>query len=119
MSAPERWLITGGCGFIGTNLIERLLADGKQVRVFDNLTVGSRDSLGAISKFAEVTDGAEWSSGVQLMVRVELCNHCERLWFMIRKPELVGLAVAAPLRSIRHRQGPVRYACAYNTITNQ
>ena len=68
MSAPERWLITGGCGFIGTNLIERLLADGKQVRVFDNLTVGSRDSLGAISKFAEVTDGAEWSSGVQLMV---------------------------------------------------
>ncbi|MDB4775536.1 NAD-dependent epimerase/dehydratase family protein [bacterium] len=68
MSAPARWLITGGCGFIGTNLIERLLADGKQVRVFDNLTVGSRDSLGAISKFAEVTDGAEWSSGVQLMV---------------------------------------------------
>ncbi len=68
MSSPARWLITGGCGFIGTNLIERLLADGKQVRVFDNLTVGSRDSLGAISKFAEVTDGAEWSSGVQLMV---------------------------------------------------
>lgn len=68
VSAPKRWLITGGCGFIGTNLIERLVADGKQVRVFDNLTVGSRDSLGAISRFTEVTDGAEWSNGVQLMV---------------------------------------------------
>jgi UDP-glucose 4-epimerase len=68
MTAPERWLITGGCGFIGTNLIERLLAEGRKVRVFDNLTVGSRDSLRDVSDFDEVADGATWSNGVQLMV---------------------------------------------------
>src|SRR5437868_557210 len=31
-------LITGGCGFIGTNLAHRLLADGRRVMLFDNLS---------------------------------------------------------------------------------
>jgi CDP-paratose 2-epimerase len=31
-------LITGGAGFIGTNLADRLLADGRQVRIYDNLS---------------------------------------------------------------------------------
>jgi CDP-paratose 2-epimerase len=31
-------LITGGAGFIGTNVAARLLADGRRVRVFDNLS---------------------------------------------------------------------------------
>lgn len=68
MSTPKRWLITGGCGFIGTNLIEKLLAERAQIRVFDNLSVGSRDSLGAVSEFEEILDGDRWGDGVQLMV---------------------------------------------------
>lgn len=31
-------LITGGCGFVGTNLADRLLRSGRRVRVFDNLS---------------------------------------------------------------------------------
>ena len=34
----EYTLITGGCGFIGTNLAQRLLADGERVCVLDNLS---------------------------------------------------------------------------------
>ena len=68
MSAPRRWLITGGCGFIGTNLIERLAAAGCSVRVLDDLSVGTREALGAVSSFADITDGSEWSDGVDLMV---------------------------------------------------
>jgi len=49
----KRVLVTGGCGFIGTNLIPVLLDNGIAVRVFDNLSVGSRDSLNAVCDFQE------------------------------------------------------------------
>ena len=40
------WLITGGCGFIGSNLADRLLLQGEQVVLFDNLSrIGSNDNL--------------------------------------------------------------------------
>jgi len=39
------WLITGGCGFIGSSLTEQLLNIGHQVRIVDNLTVGKPSAL--------------------------------------------------------------------------
>ena len=42
----NRWLITGGCGFVGTNLANALLAKGVDVVIFDNLSrIGSHDNL--------------------------------------------------------------------------
>lgn len=38
-------LITGGAGFVGSNLAERLLADGHRVTVFDDLSAGSLEFL--------------------------------------------------------------------------
>ncbi len=38
----RRVLITGGAGFIGSNLGDRLLADGVEVVVYDNFTTGQR-----------------------------------------------------------------------------
>ena len=38
-------LITGGAGFIGSHLADRLLAAGCHVRVLDNLSTGLRENL--------------------------------------------------------------------------
>lgn len=38
-------LVTGGLGFIGSHLVDRLLADGWDVRVLDNLLTGNRSNL--------------------------------------------------------------------------
>src|SRR3990167_10826785 len=36
----SHYLVTGGAGFIGTNLVKQLLASGHQVRVLDNYSAG-------------------------------------------------------------------------------
>jgi UDP-glucose 4-epimerase len=41
----ERVLVTGGCGFIGANLVPQLLADAKSVRVLDDLRTGRTEYL--------------------------------------------------------------------------
>jgi len=40
-----RVIVTGGCGFIGSNLVERLVRDGHEVVVFDDLSTGSLKNI--------------------------------------------------------------------------
>lgn len=42
-------LITGGAGFIGSHLAERLLADGARVTIIDDLSTGTRANLAAVA----------------------------------------------------------------------
>jgi UDP-glucose 4-epimerase len=54
-SRPIKWLITGGCGFIGTNLVKNLLDEGGHIiRIIDNLSVGSREDLSRVCEFSEI-----------------------------------------------------------------
>jgi len=39
---PRRHFITGGCGFIGSHLVDRLRSAGQQVTVYDNVSSGKR-----------------------------------------------------------------------------
>ncbi len=48
-----RVLVTGGCGFIGANLVPILLEQGLDVRVYDNLSNGGPDRVPG----AEVVEG--------------------------------------------------------------
>jgi UDP-glucose 4-epimerase len=52
----KTYLVTGGCGFIGVNLIPRLVERGKQVRVLDNLSLGRREDVEALGVDLHVGD---------------------------------------------------------------
>jgi UDP-glucose 4-epimerase len=52
-----RCLVTGGSGFIGSNLVDALLARGDQVTVVDDLSTGRRENLeGALAAGAELVE---------------------------------------------------------------
>jgi UDP-glucose 4-epimerase len=53
----KRALVTGGAGFIGSHLVEGLLARGYQVRVLDNFATGRRENLTHIATEIELLEG--------------------------------------------------------------
>ena len=55
---PRRWLVTGSAGFIGSHLLEALLALDQEVVSIDNFATGHRDNL---SEVRAVVTRAQWA----------------------------------------------------------
>jgi len=51
------YLVTGGAGFIGSNIVEALVGAGKPVRVLDNLSNGRRENLASFGPRVEAIEG--------------------------------------------------------------
>lgn len=70
----KRYLVTGGCGFIGSHLVDALLARGDAVRVLDDLSTGS---LSNHSDAAELVKGDILDAGLvrDCLADVDGCFH--------------------------------------------
>src|SRR6266480_2512296 len=75
-------LITGGAGFVGSHLADRLLARGDRVTVIDNFATGRRDNL-APHVNLQLIEGT--------IADANLVNHA----FTAAKPDIVVHAAAA------------------------
>ena len=52
-----RVLVTGGAGFIGSHLVDRLLRDGHDVRALDNFSSGHRSNLDRVAEHIDIVEG--------------------------------------------------------------
>ena len=52
-----KFLVTGGSGFIGSNIVDELLTQGHSVRVIDNFSTGKRENLNHVLSKIELIEG--------------------------------------------------------------
>ena len=71
-----KYLVTGGAGFIGSHITERLLAEGHRVRILDNFSTGKRENIPASDAVTVVEgDVGDFDTVRQCMDDVEIVFH--------------------------------------------
>lgn len=88
----RRVLVTGGCGFIGSHLVERLVGLGARVRVADNLSRGDLSNLEKVKKDIEFME-VELS---RIDKAREACKGIEVVMHLAAKVGGIGYNLAHP-----------------------
>jgi UDP-glucose 4-epimerase len=92
------YLVTGGCGFIGSHLVDALHADGHSVRILDDLSTGKRENVPAVDDIV-VGDVSDADVVKQAMAGMDGCFHLAAIasvqrsneeWAMTHRVNLTG-----------------------------
>jgi UDP-glucose 4-epimerase len=69
-------LVTGGAGFIGSNLVDRFVAEGHQVAILDNLSTGKAENLNPAATLHKV-DITDWPAVLAVFdaEKPDILNH--------------------------------------------
>ncbi|CBS90042.1 SDR family NAD(P)-dependent oxidoreductase [Azospirillum lipoferum] len=114
------YLITGGCGFIGSHLADRLLADGHRVTILDNLSSGRLDNkpeaanlvVGDVAdpdavREAMAGDHGEGVDGVFHLAAVASVQKSQELWAETHRTNLLGTVTVFEAARDAKRGGPI------------
>ena len=114
------YLITGGCGFIGSHLADRLLADGHRVTILDNLSSGRLDNKPEAAKLvvgdvadpdavreAMAGDHGEGVDGVFHLAAVASVQKSRELWAETHRTNLLGTVTVFEAARDAKRGGPI------------
>ncbi len=115
-----RWLVTGGCGFIGSHLVEALMARGDQVRILDDLSTGRREHAPSGAELI-IDTIANFDGLAGAMAGVDGCFHLAAIasvergrteWLATHRVNLTGTIAVfeAARRARRDHPIPVVYA---------
>lgn len=97
---PKIYVVTGGAGFIGSHIAARLLQDGHQVRVIDNLSTGKRSNI----RFLESLGGDLRFSDHSITNRRAIANALEGAEVVFHHAALASVpySVEHPLETHHH-----------------
>lgn len=97
-------LVTGGAGFIGSHLVEALVAKGRSVRVLDNFSTGLRSNLASIRSMPEIleADLSDVGAVERAMLGVEVVFHLGALASVQRSIETPSATNAACVTGTLH-----------------
>lgn len=110
-----RYLVTGGCGFIGSHLIERLLGAGHDVRVLDDLSTGKRENLpegvpvtvGDVADPAAVEAAMAGTDGCFHLAAVASVDRSREAWLETHHANLSGTVAVFDAARRANPKGPV------------
>ncbi len=112
------FLVTGGCGFIGSHLTSTLVANGHRVRVLDDLSVGNPDNLprsatlvvGDVRDQDVVRRALDGADGCFHLAAVVSVAQCENEWQNSHQVNLTGAMNVFRATANRPAPIPVVYA---------
>ena len=109
----KKIIVTGGAGFIGSNLVDRLIKDGNEVIIIDNLSTGKEENINSKAKFYNrdisnfypvdfgILEGVDTVFHLAAMARVQLSIEDPLLYHDKNVNGLVNILEASRLAGVK------------------
>lgn len=109
------YLVTGGCGFIGSHLADALVADGHAVRILDDLSTGKRENaptqadvrIGDVGNRDTVGDAMDGVDGCFHLAAIASVERSNEDWLGTHRANLTGAINVFDAARTANAAGPV------------